>query len=181
MGTDKAFVKLDGSTLLARSLALARSVSNRVCIVGRSEKFAAFATVAEDVFSDCGPLGGIHSALRNSQTDLNLMLAVDMPFISQEFLAFLVQKARLTEAQVVVPRANGSLQPLCAIYRREFFPAAENALRLGKNRIDRLFDAAGTRVIEEEELVRAGFTAGIFRNLNTNEELKAQQAISDRG
>src|SRR5258708_2285952 len=118
MGTDKAFVKLDGSTLLARSLALARSVSNRVCIVGRSEKFAAFATVAEDIFSDRGPLGGIHSALRNSQSELNLMLAVDMPFVSQEFLAFLVQQASLTEAKVVVPRGNGSLQPLCAIYRR---------------------------------------------------------------
>jgi molybdopterin-guanine dinucleotide biosynthesis protein A len=51
---------------------------------------------------------------------------------------------------------------------------AENALRAGQNRIDRLFDEVRTRVIEEEELEDAGFSSTIFRNLNTPEELDAQ-------
>ena len=74
MGTDKAFVDYDGRTLLLRALDLARSVATDVRIVGSKEKFAAFGPVVEDIFRDCGPLGGIHAALRASPTELNLML-----------------------------------------------------------------------------------------------------------
>ena len=43
MGADKAFVALDGRTLLARALEIARSVTEDVHIVGDATKFATFA------------------------------------------------------------------------------------------------------------------------------------------
>jgi molybdopterin-guanine dinucleotide biosynthesis protein A len=175
MGTDKAFVDYAGRTLLARALDLSRSVAFDVRIVGSKEKFAAFAPVVEDVIRDCGPLGGIHAALRASSTELNVMLAVDVPFVSWAFLQYLVTQARgAPEAAVVVPRMDGGWQPLCAVYRREFASVAERALLAGRNRIDRLFDDARTRVIEQRELEGAGFSSAIFRNLNTPEELEAE-------
>src|ERR1022692_1796718 len=88
MGADKAFVDYEGRTLLARALDLARSVTADVRIVGSREKFAPFAPVVEDVFRDCGPLGGIHAALRASLTELNLVLAVDTPFVSWAFAQY---------------------------------------------------------------------------------------------
>jgi len=176
MGTDKAFVDYDGRTLLLRTLDLARSVATDVWIVGSKEKFAALGPVLEDIFHDCGPLGGIHAALRASPTELNLILAVDTPFVSSEFLRYLISQARSApEAAAIVPRAGGSWQPLCAVYRREFADVAENALRAHENRIDRLFDAVRTRVIEQQELEGAGFSPAIFHNLNTPEELEAQR------
>jgi molybdopterin-guanine dinucleotide biosynthesis protein A len=176
MGTDKAFVDYDGRTLLARALDLARSVTPDVRIVGSPEKFAPFAPVVEDIFRDCGPLGGIHAGLRSSLTELNLMLAVDTPFVSWAFLQYLISQARgAPEAAAVVPHDDGGWQPLCAIYRREFGDATENALRAGQNRIDSLFDAARTRIIERDELEGAGFSRAIFRNLNTPEELEAEK------
>lgn len=172
MGANKAFVEYDGRTLLARALDLARSFTPNVRIVGSAEKFAPFAPVVEDVFCDCGPLGGIHAALQASQTELNLMLAVDMPFVSWAFLQYLMGQAEnAAEAVVIVPRADLNRQPLCAIYRRAFADAAEDALRAGQNRIDRLFEQVRTRVIEEQELEAAGFSPALFRNLNTPEEL----------
>ena len=104
MGTDKAFVMLAGETLLARALRLCRAVSSQVLIVGDRRKFASFAAVVEDVFTGCGPLGGIHAALRASQTDLNLVLAVDVPFVSPALLKLLVARARDSSAVVTVPR-----------------------------------------------------------------------------
>jgi molybdopterin-guanine dinucleotide biosynthesis protein A len=176
MGTNKAFVDYEGRTLLARALDLARSVTADVRIVGNREKFAPFAPVVEDVFRDCGPLGGIHAALQASSADLNVMLAVDTPFVSWAFLQYLISQARSApEATVVVPRGEGGWQPLCAIYRREFAEAAEKALEAGRNRIDRIFDEVRTRVIGPEELEAAGFSRAIFRNLNTPEELEAEQ------
>jgi len=176
MGMDKAFVDYEGRTLLMRTLDLARSAASDVWIVGDKKKFAGLAPVLEDIFHDRGPLGGIHAALRASPTELNLMLAVDTPFVSLAFLQYLISRARSAPgAAVIVPRAGGSWQPLCAIYRREFADVAENALRAHENRIDRLFDVVRTRVIEQQELEGAGFSAAIFHNLNTPEELEAQR------
>jgi len=177
MGMDKAFVMLDERTLLDRALGLARSVSSDVRIVGDPAKFAAFGPVVEDVFPACGPLGGIHAALRASSAELNLMLAVDVPFASRELLQYLIERARRAPAaSVTVARAGGGWQPLCAVYRRRFADAAEEALRQGRYRIDALFDAAHTQEIQEEELRPAGFSAGMFRNLNTPEELAEARA-----
>ena len=172
MGMDKAFVEFSGCTLLARVLEVTRAVINDVRIVGDTAKFAAFAPVVEDIFRDCGPLGGIHAALRASSAELNLMLAVDVPFVSPALLQHLIAKARGSNAIATVPRADGGWQPLCAVYRREFADAAEKALRAGRCKIGALFDDVKVQAIEEEDLVRAGFVSGLFRNLNTKDDLE---------
>jgi molybdenum cofactor guanylyltransferase len=175
MGMDKAFVEFNGVILLARALEVMRLITPDVRIVGAREKFAPFAPVVEDVFHDRGPLGGIHAALQTSGAELNLMLAVDMPFVSVAFLQYLVNEARsAAEAAAIVPRSDSRLQPLCAVYRRKFADAAERAMLAGRNKIGLLFDAVETRVIGEEEIDRAGFSDSIFRNLNTPDQLEEQ-------
>jgi molybdenum cofactor guanylyltransferase len=171
MGTDKAFVMLDGRTLLARALEVCRTITNEVCIVGDRRKFAPFAPVVEDLFPGCGPLAGIHAGLRASLTDWNVVLAVDLPFVSPALLHFLVAQARENGATVTVPWAGTGWQPLCAVYRRAFADAAETALRAGRYKIDALFDNAPTHVVGEEALRSAGCAPEVFRNLNTPEEL----------
>jgi molybdopterin-guanine dinucleotide biosynthesis protein A len=171
MGTDKAFVLLDGRTLLARMLHLARQLTSNVHIIGDPAKFAPFAPTIEDIFPGCGPLGGIHAALRSSRTDLNVILAVDVPFVSLALLDYLISRATSSNANVTLARAAGGFQPLSAIYRRSFADAAENALLAGHCKIDTLFAPTTTQVIEEAELEASGFSPRIFRNLNTPEEL----------
>ncbi|HKV82712.1 MAG TPA: molybdenum cofactor guanylyltransferase, partial [Candidatus Sulfotelmatobacter sp.] len=139
MGTDKAFVLLDGRTLLSRMLDLARQLTSNVHIIGDPAKFAPFSPTIEDIFPGCGPLGGIHTALRSSCTDLNLILAVDVPFVSLALLDYITSRATSSDANVTLARAAGGFQPLCAVYRRSFADAAENALRAGHYKIDTLF------------------------------------------
>jgi molybdopterin-guanine dinucleotide biosynthesis protein A len=74
---------------------------------------------------------------------------------------------------VTVARVGGAWQPLCAVYRREFADVAEKALRQGRCKIDTLFEMQRTQVIGEAELRGRGFSAEVFRNLNTPEELAA--------
>ena len=182
MGSDKAFLRLGDETLLSRALKTAGAVSADVRIVGDAQKFAAFGRVVEDVYRDRGPLGGIHAALSSSTAELNLMLAVDLPFVKPEFLGYLLSRARESGAMVTVPRAGGGLQPLCAVYRRGFADVAEQSLREGNNKIDSLFAEVETCVIEEDELARAGFSAGMFHNLNTPEEFdKATDSVPRSG
>jgi len=170
MQVDKAFLELGGRTLLDRTLELARMVAENVTVIGDPAKFAAFAPVVPDIYSDCGPLAGIHAALLRSQTDLNLMLAVDLPFLNPRALNYLLLQAQASTALVTVPFTAGHYQPLCAVYRKAFAPAAEVALAQGRNKIDALFPTISLRVIQEEELAAAGCNAAALRNVNTPEE-----------
>jgi molybdenum cofactor guanylyltransferase len=170
MGEDKAFLQLGSRTLLDHALELARAAGGRAWIVGSSGRFAAFGPVVEDVFADRGPLGGIHAALTQTVTDLNLMLAVDLPFLHLRLLNYLIAEARESAAVVVVPKVGEYLQPLCAVYRRSFRHVAEQSLRAGRNKIDGLFAEVPTRVIEPEELRQSGFAEEMFRNLNTQQD-----------
>lgn len=172
MGQDKAFLTLAGQTLLERTLARARAVAGEVRIVGDAAKFEKFGTVVGDVYRDRGPLGGIHAGLISSVTEWNLMLAVDVPFVETAFLAWLVNEARSEKAVVTVPRASGGLQPLCAVYGKSFAEVAQQALEAGRNKIDPLFREVRARIVEEEEIVQLGYSAEMFRNLNTPEEWK---------
>jgi molybdopterin-guanine dinucleotide biosynthesis protein A len=174
MGADKAALDFNGQTLLSRAVELARSVAPAVQVVGNPKRLsvepAPSLAIVEDIFPGCGPLGGIHAALSARSAELNLMLAVDMPFLRQEFLLFMLQRARESGATVTVPRAGGGLQPLSAVYRSRFLPRAAEALAAGRNKVDALFTPADTLVLEEEELARLSFPAAMFDNLNTREE-----------
>jgi molybdopterin-guanine dinucleotide biosynthesis protein A len=170
MGADKAFLELGDRTLLARAIQTASSVTQDVRIVGDSAKFKLFGSVVEDIFPSRGPLAGIHAALVSSETDLNLMLAVDLPFVEAKFLEFLISIASENDAVVTVPRASGGYQPLCAVYRREFAVLAGQSLQRGKNKIDLLFGLVKSRVLEEDEWVGKGFSKEMFCNINTMED-----------
>jgi molybdopterin-guanine dinucleotide biosynthesis protein A len=167
MGVDKALVELDGEPLIKRMLSIARLLDPGARVVGGGEKFHSFAEVVEDEFSGCGPLAGIHAALLSSGSDLNLILAVDMPFVRPQFLRYLLDRAAASSALVTVPHVEGRWQPLCAVYRRDFAEVAGKSLREGKYKIDPLFRKVEVRTIVEDELREQGFTAEMFQNLNT--------------
>lgn len=176
MGADKAFLPFRGKPLLEHTLAIMQGVCPSVTIVGDPDKFSRYGIVVADVFAGCGPLAGIHAGLKQSSSDLNLFLAVDMPFVSQELLAFLLATAEESDVSVVVPRTARGLQPLCAVYRQSFLTTAEDFLRAGKYKIDAAFAGRPVRVIEESELLEQGFSERAFFNVNTPADL--QQAES---
>lgn len=176
MGADKAFLEFRGQTLVERALTTARGVCEQVTIVGDAVKFVGYGAVVEDVYPGCGPLAGIHAALRSSQAELNLVLAVDMPLVTRELLAFLLSVATDSDASVVVPRAGRGFQPLCAVYRRDFAAVAEGALRAGKYKVDALFSGVRVQVIEEEDLKQLGFAESEFFNVNTPVDLRTMES-----
>src|SRR5208282_4319587 len=117
MGADKAFLEFGGQTLLDRALTAMGGVCDRVAIVGDPARFAKYESpryksVVADIFSGCGPLAGIHAALVHSPAELNLMLAVDMPFVSKELLGFIFTAAADEDnhAIITVPRSSHGFQ-----------------------------------------------------------------------
>lgn len=170
MGRDKALLEFEGKTLLERALTLGGTVAPEVKIVGNPAKYGKFGPVVSDIYLDRGPLGGIHAALMHTNTDLNLILATDVPFVTPAFLKYLISTARSTGALVTVPKLGSFFEPLCAVYKQGFADVAQKALVEQKNKVDALFTTAIARFMSEEEIIAAGFSRAMFRNLNTPED-----------
>ncbi len=176
MGTDKAFLRLGEETLLEHAIATVREVSERAVLVGDRERLGPFGCVVEDRFPGQGPLAGIEAGFKSEfVAQLNLFVAVDTPAVSSELLKCLFTIACESTATVTVPRANGHLQTLCAVYRKEFVTIAEKALQSGRNKIEPLFAQVAVKIIEEDELKAIGFSPDIFDNVNTPEDWQRMQ------
>jgi molybdopterin-guanine dinucleotide biosynthesis protein A len=169
MGQDKAFLQVDGRMMIDHAILQAHSAADEIFIVGPKEKFGAFGRIVKDIFEDCGPLGGLHAALSRSRTNLSVVLAVDTPFIAVEFLKLLVDEAKASRKTVTVARAGGGLQPLCAVYAKDFLPIAEASLEAKKYKIDPLFPKDNTHIVDLAQ--HPEFDPAMFQNINSPEDL----------
>lgn len=169
--SDKAFLSIDGRFLIEHAIHQAR-VADDIFIVGPKEKFSAYGRVVLDIFPDAGPLGGIHAALKKTRTELNLILPVDMPFLKREFLQHMLEVALDNKAMITVPKMNGRLQPLCAVYRKSFLAPAEESLKKNEHKIDALFSKDATAFIDMDsaEMEKQGFEPSMFDNINSPED-----------
>lgn len=182
MGTDKALLQMDGITLLERAIGKTHAITDTVKVVGSRERYNAFgAAIVEDEFDQCGPLAGIHAALGASQSELNVVLSVDTPLVTTDFLRYLLERAeKQTDALAVVPDAAGGVQGTCAVYRRPFRAVAEQQLKRGRFKITETLALVRVEYVEEEEMRSAGFDPEIFANLNTPEEFSLLSRLSKK-
>lgn len=205
MGRDKAAIEWSRETLLTHALKRMRAAFPKVIVLGPSVSDGS--PNLTDEFPNCGPLGGIHSALRRSQTDWNLFLAVDMPLVSPALLQFIATKCDLSDL-AVVPQVTRSdldasnlegksasnqtfdlLQPLCAAYHRGILPLVERALSNRELSIRRLLEQAAQgmmgrrgdaiRIIQEHELISAGFDPTMLINVNTPADLECAKSFAE--
>jgi molybdopterin-guanine dinucleotide biosynthesis protein A len=172
MGTNKALLTLHGKPLIEHTKNMLTSVCETVFILGARELYGSFGKCYEDVYRDCGPLGGIHAALLNSQTQWSLITAVDTPFITSELLNYLIERAQDSSAMVTTPRIAGQVQPLCTVFSSSFLPIAEAALNAGKYKVEPLFPKEQTLIVTEVELNQFALAADMFENLNTPEDFE---------
>ncbi|CAN5572667.1 molybdenum cofactor guanylyltransferase [soil metagenome] len=110
MGCDKAFVEIDGEPLWERQIRLLCGLEpHEIFIAGPERREWRSYNVIPDAEPHCGPVPVVASALRRCATPLLLVLAVDLPQMTADYLRGLVDRG------AVVPRG----QPLSAIYPRE--------------------------------------------------------------
>jgi molybdopterin-guanine dinucleotide biosynthesis protein A len=166
MGQDKALLTLGGEPLVQRAVRKLSAICAEVAIAGSTEDLARFGRVIPDKSPDCGPLGGIVSALEQSSFEWNLFLPVDAPFVPVSTLkALLCMAAGFPSVCVcVMGRVQGRMQPLCAVYSRKALGVLQQELAGGRWKVLSAIEAAGSvKVVDFED-------ASGFVNLNTPEE-----------
>ena len=133
MGRDKAWVEFGGKPLVQLAVEKVRELGiQEIFISGRAgEDYAALkCPVLFDLEPGFGPLGGIERGLCECSSPLLLVLAVDLPQMSPALLARMQHSCdRLTG---IVPKLNGELEPLAAIYPKRCHTLAFGAIARAK-------------------------------------------------
>ena len=174
MGLDKALLEFHGKPLLVRAAELLDRHVDSVAIVGNPERYRKLGfAVIPDTIPNRGPLAGICAALGNSAHEWNLILACDMPLVGNALLEILVDRARLTQADAVVPETPQSPQPLCAAYHRRCLPAIKRTLEHSEASVHEALRDIRIDVITPSELRLAGIEDWQFTDADTPEELGA--------
>ncbi|MEO6786700.1 MAG: molybdenum cofactor guanylyltransferase [Chthoniobacteraceae bacterium] len=144
MGRDKSALPVNGEPLWQRQLAVLRATNPaELFISGKNDgPYAGCGVeVLVDEIPDSGPLGGIATALRRCTSDRLLVLAVDMPAMTVEFLRSLLEDSQRT-AKGIVPsvaadgRSRANFEPLAAIYPRAALAVADECLRTGERKLE---------------------------------------------
>ena len=131
MGRDKALLPLGESTMVQEIAGRVRQVAGNVTLIGPPEKYGLLGlSVIPDEIENCGPLGGLYTALRATGADWNLLVACDMPHVTEMFLRQLLEAADGSDADCIVPEIDGKRDPLCAVYHRRLMGAARSAIDL---------------------------------------------------
>jgi molybdenum cofactor guanylyltransferase len=95
-------------------------------------------------------LRGVVAALAAARAPRVLVVATDLVALTPDLVLGLVAAP---EADAVVPRTDGHLQPLCALYRREVaLGAARAQLAAGRLALQSLLDALQLEVLEGDDL-----------------------------
>ncbi len=177
MGRDKASLPLpdNTNTTFVEHLAtlLIAQCSEVVLVVRNSTQAAPYKhlgiSILTDETPDVGPLMGVYTGLHSIQASHALVMAVDMPFVQPEMIAFLLSQPH-AENTLLVPVVNAIPQVLFAMYPRSILLEIEKRLHAGRRDPRSLLEVVPVRYIDEAQLRRIDPQLRSFVNVNTPED-----------
>ncbi len=172
MGTNKAFLEIDGVRLINRTLDLYRRFFEDIIIVTNDPfTYLEFpdVSVVTDIYKGKGPLGGIYTGLFYAKNSCAFVSACDMPFLSDAFLTFLLDQTGRHD--IVVPATKDGFQPLCAVYSRKCLPSILRLLVSDKLKISGFYRDMNVLSIEEQRIAPFNPDGRLFKNLNTPQDM----------
>ena len=171
MGRDKALLEIGGQTLLARAVALLEPLVAPIRLVGDAQRNAAGGVASvPDRWPGAGPLGGIASGLAAADKKWCVVLACDMPFVTSNWIEWLLDCAGGSRADAIIPNTVQGLEPLCAVYRAGCAARLAAALDRGLRKVTDGLAGLNLDLASEDIWRRFSPNGFLFRNLNTWED-----------
>lgn len=167
MGSDKGFLDLSGQCFIEHIIRTIEPLVHQIIIVSNNSDYDIFNQKrVDDMIKDAGPLAGLYSGLFHSETEINLVLSCDVPFINNIVLNKLIQ-AFDGETEVIQIQSQGKTMPLIAIYKRECFHLFLSLLQSGERRLRFAVSQLNSKIILIDDAQNQ-----YVRNVNTESQYK---------
>ncbi|MFZ0638242.1 MAG: molybdenum cofactor guanylyltransferase [Candidatus Acidiferrales bacterium] len=180
MGRAKGLLPFAGKPLAVHSARLVEFAGEPPMIIGPPGEYGGFGfRVIGDDRANLGPLGGICTALRVATRGWNLIVGCDLPFLTREWLEFLISRAMTSAADVVIPVNERGYEPLCAMYRQRAHEAIAAALERGVRKITDALAELTLAPIAPAEWKGFDPRGQLFKNVNTPAEYEQARADAE--
>ncbi|MDQ7850793.1 MAG: molybdenum cofactor guanylyltransferase [Armatimonadota bacterium] len=174
---DKRMARVRGIPLLAWTAALLGSVAEDVVVVTRDEVgLRGRWHYLRDEIPGRGPMCGLLTGLRAIRHQRALVLAVDMPLVTVDFLKYLAKAG--AEADITLPRWE-RIEPLVGSYARSCIPPLAASLEQGRDSLADFVQSTTltVRFVGEEEVRRFDDPRRLFFNINVPEDVEAAEVL----
>jgi molybdopterin-guanine dinucleotide biosynthesis protein A len=186
-GRDKALARFGDTPLLLQIVSVAESCTSNVTVVSSANRYrnlGAELQILDDRWPGEGPLGGIITALectanKEPECRWNLILSCDMPFLTSDWLEFLVARAHASaqEIQVILPHSDHGPEPLCACYRTDAAAPLKQAFDRGVRKVTQALKQLRTEVLDDSAWKRFDSAGRLFWNINTPADFAEAQRL----
>jgi molybdopterin-guanine dinucleotide biosynthesis protein A len=178
MGTDKAFVQLKGKPMIEHVLERVQGLGEEtILIANEPEKYSYLSLpIFGDIYVNCGPLGGLHTALYHAQFPYVLVVACDMPWLNPQLLAYMLSLRQSADA--IVPRWSKFPEPLHAVYGRQCLVPIETNLQSRNLKLISFYAQVNVRFLDQTVISAFDPKGRSFSNVNTPEDLNSAASQS---
>lgn len=167
MQSEKGLVLYQNKPFIEHIIEAVLPISNNIQLVTNGNEYDYLGyKIVKDKIENKGPLGGIYSALCNSESEINLILSCDIPLISTKIVSELIQK-RSVDFDITVFKDLDKIHPLIGIYSKNLIPKIEKAIYADELKMMDFISRNKHQLIPIEEKNRQ-----LFRNINSREELQ---------
>lgn len=176
-GSNKALALHQGDALIqtiARRLAVL--FPETLLITNTPEEYGFLGwPMAKDLYPDCGPLAGIHAALRTVSQPRIFVCGCDMPLVNPDLIRFLCELEG--DHDLVLPWLDEGPEPLYAVYSKKALPIIEEQLSKNQYKIGMVFEKLRIRKVTAEEILQIVPDLTTFQNINHQHDLARLAAM----
>jgi molybdopterin-guanine dinucleotide biosynthesis protein A len=173
MGEEKGLVDFNGKPLISYAINVLSPLVDLIIIGANNELdiYKEFGhTIVEDEIKEIGPIGGLLSTIKNSETEQNFVLSCDMPFLNTEIMKYLLKNMHDFDI-VVAMHGDNKIEPLCGIYSKKIIPEIEAAIEKGRYKLLDLFNKVHFKAIKIDSSLPF-YSNQLFYNINRPEDIK---------
>ena len=168
MGTDKALLALKDKNFITKLCEELDDFQEKFIARGSQSELKDIAwKCIPDIYIERGPLGGIHTALLQCQSDALFCVSCDMPLLKSSLAKKLCRyfESKGKADVVIAVTEDGRKHPLCGIYRKSAVSVLEEQLLDGNYRVMEALNKLKVEYfyLSFEESVQ-------LKNINTPEE-----------
>lgn len=168
MGKDKGLLMLNGKPMIQYVIDRLEELGVLILIVANHDQYQQFNyPVVEDLLKEKGPLGGIYTGLQHSESEINIVLSCDTPYIPTKLLELLL--AESTGEMITIPKFRNKKHPLIGVYKRETLKMIHSNVMSNQLKLMKVCSDLGAK---EVSIPEALYKEIHFSNINTQRELK---------
>jgi len=130
--------------------------------------------VVKDEVKDVGPIGGIYTCLKSSQTEDNIVLSCDMPLIPNILIQYIYSEKALYDA--VIPVFKGFSEPMCAYYNKSITEDLLKAIHDKNYKIQDVVKEFNTKFLDIDSNFPF-YQDNLFANINSPNDLKEVELL----